>query len=239
MAGFEQSMAATSGAAEGLTGILGGMQSMSAQRQAIKLKQSENRINKGIVKADYKRDLTSLLAHQDDIDDSVQTAAMKREGDYKKSLGTMKVMQAERGISGKSANASGDALSKANTLSENLMLGNMKIAQRKLLNKREGMASQHDMQLLGLEMDSDMLKSKLGSINWGQIFSAAGAGGMSGASNYINLMKSGGRGGGNWFGSEFSMSDGVESDAENPFQTGAGVPETGGLDLYGLYSNLA
>lgn len=190
-----ETMGAMMGAAQAVTGVLGQHQAYKAQKRALKLKQSEIKINKIFAKGAFDRKMTGLFQAHKDLDEQSMQQHNKRESVYKQRLGSIKVMQAERGMGGTSAGETRDALTRSNLMAETVMLSNLKKAQRALMYQREGMADERVAQELGFDMANANIQSQLSMPSWGMALMDAPDLAIGGMNTYWNFIKNQGRGG--------------------------------------------
>ena len=134
------SMGQMMGWMQALTGLAAGFEGAANQRSALKIQQIQNRINRRFAKAEFDRKMTGLFqAHRDLEEQSVQ-AHMQRQKAYQQKMGSLRVMQAERGMSGTSAAETANQLTRSNLAAEQILIKNMEKQQNNLfspINKLE------------------------------------------------------------------------------------------------------
>ena len=192
-----ETMGAVMGAMQALTGLGGQHQAYKAQKRALKLKQSEIKINKIFAKGAFDRKMTGLFQAHKDLDEQSMQQHMQRESSYKQQMGHLKVMQAERKMEGTSAGETRRNLTASNLMAETIMLGNMKKAQRALMYQREGIADERVAQELGFDMANANIQSQLSMPSWGMALMDAPDLAIGGMNTYWNFVKYSGRGGEN------------------------------------------
>ena len=190
-----QTMGAIMGATQAVAGLAGQHQAYKAQKRALKLKQSEMRINKIFAKGAFDRKMTSLFQAHKDLDEQSMQQHNQREAAYKQKMGSLKVMQAERGMEGTSAGETREALTRSNLMAETVMLGNLKKAQRSLMYQREGIADQRVAQELGFDMANANIQSQLSMPSWAQMLMDVPDLAIGGMNTYFNFVRNSGRGG--------------------------------------------
>jgi len=190
-----ETMGAALGTAQALSGLMGQHQAYRAQKQALKLKQAQNRINARFAKANFERKMTGLFQAHRDLEEQSMQQHTQREAAYQQKMGSMKVIQAERGMAGTSATETKDALTRSNLMAEQIMLGNMKKAQRSLMYQREGIADQRLAEELGFDMSNANIASQLQTPAWAQLLAGAPDHAIGGFNTYFNFVRDTGRGG--------------------------------------------
>ena len=190
-----QTMGAIMGATQAVAGVFGQHQAYQAQKQALKLKQSEMRINKIFAKGAFDRKMTSLFQAHKDLDEQSMQQHNQREAAYKQKMGSLKVMQAERGMEGTSAGETREALTRSNLMAETVMLSNLKKAQRSLMYQREGIADERVAQELGFDMANANIQSQLSMPSWAQMLMDVPDLAIGGMNTYFNFVRNSGRGG--------------------------------------------
>ena len=188
-------MGAIMGATQAVAGVFAQHQAYQAQKQALKLKQSEMRINKIFAKGAFDRKMTSLFQAHKDLDEQSMQQHNQREAAYKQKMGSLKVMQAERGMEGTSAGETREALTRSNLMAETVMLGNLKKAQRSLMYQREGIADQRVAQELGFDMANANIQSQLSMPSWVAALADAPDLAIGGMNTYFNFVRNSGRSG--------------------------------------------
>ena len=190
-----ETMGAIAGVAQAALGLAGSFQAVRAQKQALKLKQSEIRIRKIFAKGNFDRKMTGLFQAHKDLDEQSMQQHSQREAAYQQQMGHLKVMQAERGMGGTSAGETRTALTRSNLMAETVMLSNMKKAQRALMYQREGIADERVAQELGFDMANANIQSQLSMPSWGMALMDAPDLAIGGMNTYWNFVKNSGRGG--------------------------------------------
>lgn len=188
-----ETMGAIMGTAQALSGLMGQHQAYKAQKQALKLKQAQNKINARFAKANFERKMTGLFQAHRDLEEQSMQQHTQREAAYQQKMGSMKVIQAERGMAGTSATETKDALTRSNLLAEQVMLGNMKKAQRSLMYQREGIADQRLAEVLGFDMSNANIAAQLQIPAWAQTLAGAPDLMIGGMNTYYNFVKNTGR----------------------------------------------
>jgi len=191
----DETMGAIVGAAQAVAGVFAQHQAYKAQKQALKLKQSEMRINKIFAKGAFDRKMTSLFQAHKDLDEQSMQQHNQREAAYKQKMGSLKVMQAERGMEGTSAGETREALTRSNLVAETVMLSNLKKAQRSLMYQREGIADERVAQELGFDMANANIQSQLSMPSWAQTLMDVPDLAIGGMNTYFNFVRNSGRGG--------------------------------------------
>ena len=190
-----ETMGAIMGATQAVAGVFAQHQAYKAQKQALKLKQSEMRINKIFAKGAFDRKMTSLFQAHKDLDEQSMQQHNQREAAYKQKMGSLKVMQAERGMEGTSAGETREALTRSNLVAETVMLSNLKKAQRSLMYQREGIADERVAQELGFDMANANIQSQLSMPSWAQTLMDVPDLAIGGMNTYFNFVRNSGRGG--------------------------------------------
>ena len=190
-----QTMGAIMGATQAVAGVFGQHQAYKAQKRALKLQESNIRINKIFAKGAFDRKMTGLFTAHNDLEEQSMQQHNKRESAYKQKMGSLKVMQAERGMSGTSAGETRDALTRSNLVAETVMLGNMKKAQRALMYQREGISDARVAQELGFDMANSNIQSQLAMPAWAMTLMDTPDIAIGGMNTYWNFIKDDGRGG--------------------------------------------
>lgn len=190
-----ETMGAIMGTAQALSGLMGQFDAVKNQRSALKIKQIQNRINARFAKANFERKMTGLFQAHRDLEEQSMQQHTQREAAYQQKMGSMKVIQAERGMAGTSATETKDALTRSNLLAEQVMLGNMKKAQRSLMYQREGIADQRLAEELGFDMSNANIASQMQTPAWAQILAGAPDLAIGGFNTYFNFVRNTGRGG--------------------------------------------
>ena len=190
-----QTMGAIMGATQAVAGVMGQHQAYKAQKRALKLKQSEMRINKIFAKGAFDRKMTSLFQAHKDLDEQSMQQHNQREAAYKQKMGSLKVMQAERGMEGTSAGETREALTRSNLMAETVMLSNLKKAQRSLMYQREGIADERVAQELGFDMANANIQSQLSMPSWAQMLMDVPDLAIGGMNTYFNFVRNSGRSG--------------------------------------------
>lgn len=191
----DETMGAIVGAAQAVAGVFAQHQAYKAQKQALKLKQSEIRIRKIFAKGAFDRKMTSLFQAHKDLDEQSMQQHNQREAAYKQKMGSLKVMQAERGMEGTSAGETREALTRSNLVAETVMLSNLKKAQRSLMYQREGIADERVAQELGFDMANANIQSQLSMPSWAQTLMDVPDLAIGGMNTYFNFVRNSGRGG--------------------------------------------
>ena len=182
-------MGAIMGTAQALSGLMGQFEAVKNQRSALKIKQIQNRINARFAKANFERKMTGLFQAHRDLEEQSMQQHTQREAAYQQKMGSMKVIQAERGMAGTSATETKDALTRSNLMAEQIMLGNMKKAQRSLMYQREGIADQRLAEELGFDMSNANIASQLQTPAWAQLLAGAPNLMIDGFNTYYNFVK--------------------------------------------------
>ena len=190
-----QTMGAIMGATQAVAGVFAQHQAYKAQKQALKLKQSEIRINKIFAKGAFNRKMTALFQAHKDLDEQSMQQHNQREAAYKQKMGSLKVMQAERGMEGTSAGETREALTRSNLLAEHYQLSNLRKTQRSLMYEREGIADARVAQELGFDMANANIQSQLSMPSWAQTLMDVPDLAIGGMNTYWNFVKNSGRGG--------------------------------------------
>ena len=120
-----ETMGAIMGTAQALSGLMGQFDAVKNQRSALKIKQIQNRISARFAKANFERKMTGLFQAHRDLEEQSMQQHTQREAAYQQKMGSMKVIQAERGMAGTSATETKDALTRSNLMAEQLQLANM------------------------------------------------------------------------------------------------------------------
>ena len=190
-----ETMGAIMGVTQAVSGVAAQHQAYKSQKRALKLQESNMRINKIFAKGAFDRKMTGLFTAQNDLDEQSMQQHNKRESAYKQRIGSLKVMQAERGMAGTSAGETRDALTRSNLVAETIMLGNMKKAQRSLMYQREGAADARVAQELGFDMANSNIQSQLSMPSWAMTLMDTPDMAIGGMNTYWNFIKNSGRGG--------------------------------------------
>ena len=190
-----ENMGAAFGALQALTGLFGSYESYASQRHALKIKQIENRINRRLAKAEFERKMTGLFQAQKDLDEQSMQQHQQREVEYRKRMGSMRVMQAERGMAGTSALDAQKDLTRSNLVAEQIMLGNMKKAERSMMYQREGIADARLAQELGFDMRDANISAMLETPAWVQALAGAPNHILDGMNTYYSFVGDTGRSG--------------------------------------------
>ena len=186
-------MGATMGLLQGLTGLAGSYQAVQNQRSALRIQQVQNRINRRFAKANFERQMTGLFqAHRDLEEQSVQ-AHRQRQADYLQKMGNLRVMQAERGMSGTSAAETANTLTRSNLAAEQILIKNMEKRQRAMMYQREGLADQRLAQELGFDMSDANTAAQLQTPVWAQFALQAPNQIIGGYNTYFNFVRNTGR----------------------------------------------
>jgi len=188
-----QTMGAVMGTAQALSGLMGQFDAVKNQRSALKIKQIQNRINARFAKANFERKMTGLFQAHRDLEEQSMQQHTQRESAYQQKMGSMKVIQAERGMAGTSATETKDSLTRSNLLAEQVMLGNMKKAQRSLMYQREGIADQRLAEELGFDMSNANIASQMQTPAWAQLLAGAPDLAIGGFNTYFNFVRDTGR----------------------------------------------
>tara|TARA_R100000664_G_scaffold33580_1_gene51114 strand:+ start:121 stop:738 length:618 start_codon:yes stop_codon:yes gene_type:complete len=187
------SMGQIMGWMQALTGLAAGFEGAANQRSALKIQQIQNRINRRFAKAEFDRKMTSLFqAHRDLEEQSVQAHAQRQKA-YQQQMGSLRVMQAERGMSGTSAAETANQLTRSNLAAEQIMIKNMEKQQRAMMYQREGIADARLAQELGFDMSDANLRSQLQNPVWGQLMAQSGQYALDGLNTYYSFVKDTGR----------------------------------------------
>jgi len=188
-----QTMGAVMGAAQAVAGVFAQHRAYQAQKQALKLKQSEIKIRKIFAKGAFDRKMTSLFQAHKDLDEQSMQQHNQREAAYKQKMGSLKVMQAERGMEGTSAGETREALTRSNLLAEHYQLSNLRKTQRSLMYQREGIADERVAQELGFDMANANIQSQLSMPSWAQTLMDVPDLAISGFNTYYNFVRDTGR----------------------------------------------
>jgi len=182
-------MGAVMGVAQAYFGLMAQRDAVKRQRSELKIKQIQNRINARLAKANFERKMTGLFQAHSDLDEKSMQQHTKREVAYKQKMGSLKVIQAERGMAGTSATETKDALTRSNLMAEQIQLANLKKAQRSLMYQREGIADQRLAEELGFDMSNANIAAQLQIPARLQILAAAPDLLMGGLNTYYNFVK--------------------------------------------------
>ena len=191
--GGGMSMGAMMGLTQALTGLAGSFQDVANQRSALKIKQIQNRINKRFAKAQFERQMTGLFQAHRDLEEQAVQAHAQRDAAYQQKMGSLRVMQAERGMAGTSAEEQANQLSRSNLVAEQIMIKNMENQQRAMMYQREGLADQRLAQELGFDMQDANMRAQLQTPAWLQGLMAAPDHLIGGYNTYFNFVKNDGR----------------------------------------------
>ena len=187
------SMGAMMGWMQALTGLAASFEQAANVRANLKIKQIQNRINRRFAKAEFNRKMTGLFqAHRDLEEQSVQ-AHMQRQKAYQQKMGSLRVMQAERGMAGTSASETVNQLTRSNLAAEQILIKNMEKQQRALMYQREGIADARLAQELGFDMQDANIRGQLQSPIWAQLIMQSGQHALSGFNTYFDFVKTSGR----------------------------------------------
>ena len=192
--GGGMSMGAMMGLTQALTGLAGSFQDVANQRSALKIKQIQNRINKRFAKAQFERQMTGLFQAHRDLEEQAVQAHAQRDAAYQQKMGSLRVMQAERGMAGTSAEEQANQLSRSNLVAEQIMIKNMEKQQRAMMYQREGLADQRLAQELGFDMQDANIRAQLQTPAWLQGLMTAPDHAIGGFNTYFNFVRNNGRG---------------------------------------------
>lgn len=188
-----ETMGAIMGTAQALSGLTGQFDAVENQKSALKIKKLQNRINARFAKANFGRRMTSLLQKHRDIEEQSMQQHTQRESAYQQKMGSMKVIQAERGMAGTSATETKDALTRSNLLAEHIQLNNLRKTQRSLMYEREGLYEQRLAEEAGFDMSNANIAAQLQTPTWAQILAGAPDLAIGGFNTYFNFVKNTGR----------------------------------------------
>jgi hypothetical protein len=187
------SMAEVAGSIQVLAGLAGQFEAIKNQRSALKIKQTQNRINARFAKANFERKMTGLFQAHRDLEEQSMQQHTQREAAYQQKMGSMKVIQAERGMAGTSASETKGALTRSNLMAEQVMLGNLKKSQRSLMYQREGIADQRLAEELGFDMSNANIAAQLQTPAWVQAMQGMPDLVIDGMNTYYNFVRDSGR----------------------------------------------
>ena len=190
-----ETMGAVLGTAQALSGLMGQFDAVKNQRTVLKIKQIQNRINARFAKANFERKMTGLFQAHSDLEEQSVQKHTQREVAYKQGMGSMEVIQAERGMAGTSATETRDDLTRSNLMADQVMLGNLKKAQRSLMYQREGIADQRLAEELGFDMSNANIAAQLATPAWLQAMQGMPDLAIDGFNTYYNFVRNTGRGG--------------------------------------------
>ena len=108
-------------------------------------------------------------------------------------MGSLKVIQAERGMAGTSASETANQLNRSNSIAEQIMIKNMQKQQRTLMYQREGIADQRVAQELNFDMQDANIAAQLQTPAWLQALQGAPDHLIGGYNTYFNFVKNDGR----------------------------------------------
>ena len=188
------SMGAVMGMTQALTGLAGSFQDAANQRSALKIRQIQNRINKRFAKARFEREMTGLFQAHRDLEEQAIQAHAQRDAAYQQKMGSLKVIQAERGMAGTSASETANQLNRSNSIAEQIMIKNMHNQQRTLMYQRQGIADQRVAQELGFDMQDANIVAQLQTPAWLQALQGAPDQIIGGYNTYFNFVRNNGRG---------------------------------------------
>ena len=189
-----ETMGAMMGIMQAASGLAGSFQDLANQRSALKIKQIQNRINKRLAKAQFERQMTGLFQAHRDLEEQAVQAHAQRDAAYQQKMGSLRVMQAERGMAGTSAQETANQLSRSNLIAEQIMIKNMEKQQRAMMYQREGIADQRLAQELGFNMQDANIRAQLQTPAWLQALQGAPDQVIGGFNTYFNFIKNTGRG---------------------------------------------
>tara|TARA_R110000824_G_scaffold101924_4_gene241987 strand:+ start:338 stop:1117 length:780 start_codon:yes stop_codon:yes gene_type:complete len=202
-----QTIGAVMGTVQALSGLAGAFGAYTNQkhaakmgRSALRIKKSQTRINKMLAKSDFDRKMIGLFQSQRDMEEQTAQQHQARDSAYQKSLGSLRVMQAESGMEGTSAAEATAALTRSNLVAEQIMIGNMKKAERSLMYQREGLADQRfareasaEFQEMGFDMQDANLRAQIQTPAWAQVGMQAPSLLIGGWNTYFSFVSNSGR----------------------------------------------
>ena len=188
------SMGAKLGIMQAVSGLAGSFEQVKNQRSALKIRQIQNRINKRLAKAQFERQMTGLFQAHRDLEEQAVQAHAQRDAAYQQKMGSLRVMQAERGMAGTSASETANQLSRSNLIAEQIMIKNMEKQQRAMMYQREGIADQRLAQELGFDMQDANIRAQLQTPAWLQALQGAPDQIIGGYNTYFNFVRNNGRG---------------------------------------------
>ena len=188
------SMGAMMGIMQAVSGLAGSFEQVKNQRSALKIRQIQNRINKRLAKAQFERQMTGLFQAHRDLEEQAVQAHAQRDAAYQQKMGSLRVMQAERGMAGTSASETANQLSRSNLIAEQIMIKNMEKQQRAMMYQREGIADQRLAQELGFDMQDANIRAQLQTPSWLQALQGAPDQIIGGYNTYFNFVRNNGRG---------------------------------------------
>ena len=188
------SMGAKLGIMQAVSGLAGSFEQVKNQRSALKIRQIQNRINKRLAKAQFERQMTGLFQAHRDLEEQAVQAHAQRDAAYQQKMGSLRVMQAERGMAGTSAQEQANQLSRSNLIAEQIMIKNMEKQQRAMMYQREGIADQRLAQELGFDMQDANIRAQLQTPAWLQALQDAPDHLIGGYNTYFNFVRNNGRG---------------------------------------------
>ena len=188
-----ETMGAIMGTAQALSGLVGQFDASKNMRSALKIQQIQNNINARFAKSNFGRRMTALIQKGRDIEEQSMQQHTQREAAYQRQMGSMKVIQAERGMAGTSATETKDALTRSNLLAEHIQLNNLRKTQRSLMYEREGLYEQRLAEEAGFDMSNANIAAQLQTPTWAQILAGAPDLAIGGFNTYFNFVRDTGR----------------------------------------------
>lgn len=181
------------GGFQALSGLAAASQAASSQRSALKIQQSQNNINRILAKGEFDRKMTGLFQAHRDLEEQSMQQHQQRQRDYQQKMGSLKVMQAERGMSGTSAAETANQLTRSNLAAEQIMIKNMEKQERAMMYQREGLSDARLAQELGFDMQDANIRAQLQTPAWTQVMGAVPDLAIQGYNTYFNFVKDSGR----------------------------------------------
>lgn len=193
---YTEREASVGGYASFASGMIDGYGAAMRNKYALQIQAIELRINKMFADAQFKRQMTSHFQSQRDLESQVTQASTKNDIAYKTRLASSRVGQAEGGITGNSAVADVNSLTKSALGVESIIVGNFSKAKRAKVYELSAIKEARSAQSWGFARQEIAIQAGLSLPPWLSMLGGSVDSALTGMSVYNQMGGGQGQGGG-------------------------------------------
>ena len=146
--------AAVMAGAQALAGLGNLYYGGKTRRAQMRIKQAEQGINKALAQDAFERKMTGYFQAHSDLREQATQQMMEEQKVYRAKQAQLQVMQSERGMEGQSRSDTHQALTASHYAYQQITLGNLEKAERRMMYEREAILDQRFAQEAGFAINA-------------------------------------------------------------------------------------